>query len=113
MVKYKYDSICIITETSNDSVIMQKLLFELGLTWASGHKVVMNTEIGYTEIMALDVSLKSKKFTYGHYDNIYERFDIYDEDPKKYYITDLANIKSIIKYGSILPIYEPRIIKKI
>lgn len=107
MKKYKYSKIIISFKSNKDYIKIQKLLINTGLIWYSGQSKLLykKTIEGY---FCVNVHIKC----FGIICDGVPDFNDIEIDNKLYTIYDLANIKSIIINGIIIPLYKSRNINK-
>lgn len=110
---HKYSNISIHPENSQNSVEIQKILFELGIIWYSQKDFNESPKILYEELndIVLCVNLLEKHIT--KIDSLSKYLSFKNEpylkeqdfDPKLYKFKDIYDIKNIILYGHKKPNY--------
>lgn len=119
---YKYDYILIKVEDEKESAIVQKVLFEFGIHWRGPGKHQFDVssfkyDRNYDNYpIAIIAQLKFKIITFNTLAStrFIENFlNIDNTDSHLYDITELNNVRSILRSGRKAPNYKPRRIKRI
>jgi hypothetical protein len=105
--KWKHKYLTIKSENEDESVRIQNFLFDLGLQWSHGKRVLLENRYPCYYVLFLDD--RNSQLTHTNDMNFFNRYVSDSQmDPHLYSIRDLSTLRMILKDGMVAPSYHPK-----